>query len=345
MDVRKALTFRASSIGDCLMGKYLLENIHAEVPEARLGIVIASRGDMIRDLFAAYPWLEVIEANRRSPRSLLALLRDFHGSDLVVTQYAGKRGGRFSLTSKFFARLLARKGGLVGFADASAWNGTLYDRLLPVRSDRAIAEHERAVLMAAGIPVSLPFPKLIRLPDDAVVRKFGLEAGKYVVMHFFAGGKGRSLSPEKSRELLAVLQSVLPTDISILVSGSAADRASAQSIAGGTGAKVIAGETTVQEMMNLISRSRGVVSVDTGMAHIAAELGKPLVVLRTCLGRQWWLPEQYGADASITIFSCDEVCAAGHRYNGYPDCLGAIPVEAVAKAVRTYMLPDPVRES
>ncbi|MEK7114207.1 MAG: hypothetical protein AAB850_01520, partial [Patescibacteria group bacterium] len=103
MEIKKALTFRASSIGDCLMGKYLLENIHAAYPHARLGIVVASRAEMIRDLFAAYPWLEVIEANRRNPVSLFSLWKKYHESDLVVTQYAGKLGGKFGLASKLFA--------------------------------------------------------------------------------------------------------------------------------------------------------------------------------------------------------------------------------------------------
>lgn len=333
MRIKKALTFRASSIGDCLMGKYLLENIHAEFPEARLGIVVASRAGMIRDLFAAYPWLEVIEANRRSPRTLFSLLKNFYGSDLVVTQYAGKPGGKFGLGSKLFARLLARKGGLIGFTDVFRWNTFLYDRLVPVKAEEAIAEHERSVLAAAGVPVSLPFPKLLCRSDDSVLGKFGVEEGKFFVVHCFAGGKGRSLSPEKSRELMLALQNVLPPTISLLVSGSSADRASAESIAHGTDAKVIAGETTVQEMTNLINRSRGVVSVDTGMAHIAAELGKPLIVMRTCIGRNWWLPGQYGENAPLTVFSRDNLCASGHIYKEYPPCINAVSVEAITQAV------------
>ena len=111
MEIKKALTFRASSIGDCLMGKYLLENIHVQFPSARLGIVVGSRGAMLRDLFAAYPWLEIIEANRRSPSALFSLLKNFYGSDLVITQYAGKPCGRFSFRSKLFARVLAKRGG------------------------------------------------------------------------------------------------------------------------------------------------------------------------------------------------------------------------------------------
>ncbi|MES2203231.1 MAG: hypothetical protein V4474_02860, partial [Patescibacteria group bacterium] len=110
MPIRKALTFRASSIGDCLMGKYLLDNVHAQYPAARLGLVVASRGAMIRDLLSAYPYIEVVEANRANPGSLWRLWRAWRGSDVVVTQYAGKQGGRFSLATKVMARLLARRG-------------------------------------------------------------------------------------------------------------------------------------------------------------------------------------------------------------------------------------------
>ena len=63
--VKKALTFRASSIGDALMGKYFLENIHKEFPEAICGLLVGSRGKMLRELFSAYPWLEVWEVNRK----------------------------------------------------------------------------------------------------------------------------------------------------------------------------------------------------------------------------------------------------------------------------------------
>lgn len=333
MRIEKALTFRASSIGDCLMGKYLLENMHVQYPQARLGIVIASRVAMIRDLFAAYPWLQVIEVNRRSPKSLFSLWRDFHGSNLVVTQYSGKRGGRFGLASKFAARILTKSGGLVGFEDVSKWNGILYDSLLPVRSDRAVVEHERGALKAAGLSVSLPYPTLKYVQNDTVCAKFHLKAGEYVVAHLFAGGTSRSLSSKKSREFLVALRGALPKDIFIVVSGSSAERESALAIAHGIDVRVIAGEATLQEMMNLIKQSRCVVSVDTGMAHITAQLGKPLIVLSTCLGRNWWFPEQYGKDAPITVFSRNDLCAAGHVYKEYPACINEIDTENVALRV------------
>ncbi|TSC63797.1 MAG: heptosyltransferase I [Parcubacteria group bacterium Gr01-1014_91] len=330
MEIKKALTFRASSIGDCLMGKYLLENIHAQFPNARLGIVVGGSGAMIRDLFSAYPWLEVIEANRYSPRILRSLYRDFCGSDLVVTQYAGKAGGRFGLASKLAARLLAKDGGLIGFTDASPWNKFLYDKLVPISSSDAIAEHDRAALRAAGVPVSLQFPTLQYIKDSEVLSKFNLEAGKYVVVHLFAGNTARGLHADKKRELLVALAEKLPS-ARLIVTGGASDREEALHAADGLPARVIAGDATLQEMMNLIAQSHGVVSVDTGIAHITAQLGKPLIVLRTCVGRAWWLSGQYGSDAPITVFSCDSVCKNGHIAKAYPACMDAIDIGEVTK--------------
>lgn len=336
-DIRKALVFRASSIGDCLMGKYLLENIHAQFPQVRCGIVVANHGDMIRDLFATYSWLEVIEANRRSPKALLYLLKRFYGSDLVVTQYAGKHGGSFGLASKFVARVLAKHDGFIGFSDSSKWNGMFYDRLLPVRHDRAVAEHEREALRIAGLSVPLPFPTLECVPSDVALAKFGLKKGKYILVHFFAGNKGRSLSSEKSRELIAALHAKLP-NLQLIITGSANDRGTALSIAQDIPAIVIAGDASLQEIMNLIKESAGVVSVDTGIAHMAAQLGKPLVVLRTCLGPNWWFPEQYGNDAPLTIFSHDEVCTGGHISKDYPDCINAIDMKEVTSRTAEMIL-------
>lgn len=314
------------------MGKYLLENVHAQFPHARCSIVVASRGAMIRDLFAAYPWLEVIEVNRRSPRVLFSLFANFYGSDLVVTQYAGKKGGKFGLASKLAARILAKKGGLIGFNDTSAWNGVLYDRLIPVRRDKAVVEHDRQALRAVGLSVPLPFPTLEFVRNDSVLGKFNLEKRRFVVVHLFSGNKGRGLHPDKKRELLTALAEKLP-DTRLVISGGTADREEALRITENLPATVIAGETTLQELMNLIAVSRSVVSVDTGVAHISAQLRKPLVVLSTCLGANWWLPEQYGKDAPVIVFSRGDLCAGGHNYKEYPDCMNMVDMQEVAQKV------------
>ncbi len=318
------------------MGKYLLENIHVQFPEARLGIVVASRGAMIRDLLAGYPWLEVIEANRRSPRALLSLFKRFYGSDLVVTQYAGKQGGSFGFASKIVARLLAKRGGLVGFIDTSKWNTVLYNHLISVRSDKSVDEHDREALRAVELLVSIPFPELAYMSDESVLAKYKLTKGNYIIMHFFASNKGRSISLEKGRELLTALHARLP-DVQLVMTGSEAEKERAEYVAKDfPQVQIVAGKVSLQEVMNLIKGSAGVISVDTGIAHIAAQLGTQLTVLRTCLGTNWWLSEQYGAYAPITVFSHDESCVAGHEYKDYPTCINGIDMGQVAEKIRKY---------
>lgn len=329
IQIKKALTFRASSIGDCLMGKYLLENIHAQYPQARCGIVVGSRAGMLRDLFTAYPWLEVIEANRRNPWSLFLLWKNFHGSDLVVTQYAGKPGGRFSFGSKLFARVLAKRGGLVGFADASRWNKMLYDRLVLHTMKAAPAALEREALRASGISIAHKRPTMHDMPMQDATEKFGLVSGAYVIVHLFAGNNSRGLHPDKKRALLKALAEKLP-NTRLVISGGAGDREEALEAARGLPAIVIAGETNLQELMQIIEKSRGVVSVDTGVAHITAQLGKPLIVLASCLGLHWWGEEQYGKDAPISFFTRADLCTAGHHFQAYPHCLNGVDFETVA---------------
>ncbi len=330
--IKKALTFRASSIGDGLMAKYLLENIHAQFPEARLGIVVASRGGMIADLFTGSPYIEVIETNRRDLRGLWGLWKNFNRSDLVVTQYAGKHGGAFGLASKLVARLLARGGGFVGFHDVSKWNTFLYNILLPVRKDFPVVEHEREVLRATGLSVVLPYPRLDIEPKPEVLGTFNLTEKIYIIAHFFAGNARRSISPANARALVLKLKQKMP-EATVVLSGGGADQKTAQEIVKDIGhTQVVAGEASLQDMMQLIKFSYGVVSVDTGIAHITAQLEKPLVVMRTCLGPNWWFPEQYGPNAKVIQFTREEVCIP-HINKNYPDCINLIDMEEVVEAV------------
>lgn len=331
MTITKALTFRASSIGDCLMGKYLLDNIHQQFPHARLGIVVASRGAMIRDLLAQYPYIEVIETNRFDLRGLWRLWRAWRGSDLVVTQYRGKRAGSFSLRSKIAARLLARRGGYVGFTDDSLLSPLLFDKTVPDSDDYSPAEDERRALRAAGLAVLLSYPALEAPAQSRAVEKFALHEGKYIVVHLFSGSIKRGLAPAKQRELVRTLSAALPA-MQLVLTGGRGDAALARDAAGGEG-RSIAGEATLQEMTELIWRAAAVVSLDTGVAHMAAQMHKPVFVLSTCMGLWWWNEEQYGPDATFKVFTAPVHTVAEHVMEDYPECLNAVPAENIVAAI------------
>lgn len=315
------------------MGKYLLEQIHAQYPEARCSIIVASRADMIRDLLSAYPWLTVHEASRRNLRGLLKTIRAVWNSDATVTQYSGR--GQFSTLSKLFARLITRHGRLAGFSDPWRWNKYLYDHLVPFDSTNAFIRLEQQALSALGIPTTILKPTLRYVPDESVYGRFNLPRNSYILLHLFAGTAGRGFTREKRIEYVREMIAAFGDDYTIVLTGSSADKPYAVEAAGELPVRIIAGETSVQELANLIVGSAGVVSIDTGVAHMTIQLGVPLVVVGACFVHQWWNKEQY--DGSFAFFTQDDKCRAGHVADKADNCLNSVEVKEVIDAARLSM--------
>lgn len=311
------------------MGKYFLENVRAAFPDARCALAVSSRVGMVRDLFAAYPWLEVVEANK-DPRSLIKLF--FRGrNDLVLTPYTG---GIFPLASKLVARLIART--LIGYTDASRMNRFLYTKFIPlVGRTRAPRLLETDALTAAGVPVSIEHPTFTYLPQPQLLERLGLQKGKYVVLHLFSGGDARGLSPESRRTFVRTLVDILPADMKLVLTGSDKER---ESLGKDFPPQVVSAPTSLQELAALIATAAVMVSLDTGAAHIAAHMRKPLIVLASCVGAQWWSTDMYDLSSPHTLFTCSEVCALGHDYSGYAKCLEAISMDAVAKKAQDILI-------
>lgn len=333
MKIKKALTLRASSIGDCLMAKYFLENIHVQYPEARCGILIGQKEKMIKELFLAYPWLEIIEANRKNLLSLIKAFIRFFRSDLTVTQYSENK---FSAPSKLFARLITKRGGLIGFEDGWRFNHLIYNRLLSYTGEtekKAIFFYEQEALKAAGLNVTVKKMNLDFHKNESILKRLGLKEKQYILVHLFSGNEGRGLTYEKRKEFLDLLNKYLGKKITIVCTGSAAEAAEIDKLIIGTEIINIAGKTNIQELINLIYFSRIVVSVDTGVAHIAAHLENPLVVLTRCESYySWWSKDQY-PQKNIKIFSNLDVCKDGHKITDFPICLNTIDFNAVADFV------------
>lgn len=318
--MRNVLTFRPGSIGDCLMAKYFLEQVRAAHPSARCTIAVPDRVGMIRDLFAAYPWLEVVQT-----RSV-----GFSRRDIGVTPYTG---GAFPLRTKLFARLLSKK--LIGYTDRSPLNHFLYDALIPlVGRSRAPRLLEHDALAAAGILVSVEGPSFSYVPQPELLARLGLEEKKYAVLHLFSGSNARGLPPERKRALIDALRRELP--MPLVLTGTKKETDSLGPLQSG----IYAVHTSLQELAHLIDHSAVMVSLDTGAAHIAAHMRKKLVVLASCVGIQWWGREMYGFDELTAggdsvpkkLFERVDVCAGGHDYSGYAKCLEAIDVDEVARA-------------
>lgn len=318
MNSKGVLTFRPGSIGDCLMAKYFVEQVRAAYPAIEATIAVPTRVHMVRALLAAYPWIRVVETKAlRLPRR-----------DMVFTPYTG---GVFPLRTKLFARVLAKK--LIGFSDRSPFNRFLYDKIIPlIGRERAPRLLECDALGAVSIPVATDTPSFTYIPQAHLLPARGLQEKKYVVLHLFSGSNARGLSPERKRALIEALAATSP--LPLVLTGSKNETDSLGVLPAG----VCVAETTIQELAHLIDHAAAMVSLDTGAAHIAAHLRKPLVVLTSCVGAQWWSKDMYGREVPSVLFERADVCEGTHDYHGYAKCLDAIDPVEVAKKTASLLI-------
>lgn len=131
-------------------------------------------------------------------------------------------------------------------------------------------------------PEKLPEPEMIVDPKeaDAAIARLGLPAGTYV-----AFAPGAEFGPAKRwpapyfAELAKTIRANRP-DAQILLLGSPKDRAVCDEITAIVPeAHNLAGSTSLSEAIALISRAAAVVTNDSGLMHIGAALGRPVVAI------------------------------------------------------------------
>lgn len=327
ISLKKVLTIRAASLGDALLGKYFLENIHAIYPDAKCYLLVPMREEMIRELLSQYLWITVIEVNRKKPLSILKALIILWRTDITLTQAVSE--GKFPTASKIFARIITKKGGLIGYFDIWRHTEKIYDILLTTSVTKSILCNEKDALQALDIPISLDKPTLLSNNDEVILKKFNLHKNRYVVLHLFSGSDYRGLSRENMERIAGVVSVYVKEEsMKLILTGGYSEKDVIAEIAQLYDAIPVAGETSVEDLINLINFSAKIVSVDTGAAHIASGLKKRLIVLRCYQTKHWWMPEHYSE--RVTVLTGEKgKNETMQRNKKYPTSLNSIKSEDI----------------
>lgn len=158
-------------------------------------------------------------------------------------------------------------------------------------------EHEvtrwcRLVTEALDVPAD---PTDLRLPPPADAP---LVDGS-VVIHPGAAFAARQWPVERFAEVAAWAAS---TGRNVVVTGSAAERGTAERVAAGAGlpaASVFAGQTTMLELAALVAAASLVICGDTGVAHLATAYRTPSVVLFGPVPPRQWGPPAGGPHVAL----------------------------------------------
>jgi heptosyltransferase-2 len=267
-------------IGDALLAQPLLARLRGRHPGLRIDAVAP---DWTAPVLRRMPEIEeVIEVPFRHGELALAArvrlarrLRKRRYDEAIVLPNSFK-----SALVPFLAGIPRR----VGFRGEARYGLLNVRHRLDERAAPLMAERYLQLAEAPGRPVERPFPAARIEVDEAnlliAVSRLGLDRTRPVV----ALCPGAEFGPAKrwpARHFAALARALAARGKSVWLIGAPADRALGDEIAGlAAGEPVnLCGRTDLAAAIDLLSVAEAVVTNDSGLMHVAAALGRPLVAL------------------------------------------------------------------
>jgi len=325
--VAATLVVRAPNwLGDTVMAQPALAGLREAMPEATITVIGRwaglLRGQGLADALLSYP---ASPARRRFARALADAR-----PDLAVV-----------LPNSFEAARAARQWGArrrVGF-DTDARGFYLTDRVPLPEPRRHQVDEYRLLIEALGVTTSTGEPRL-RVPDDAAAEAEvdallgeGVPRGRGPIgLHLgAAAGPAKRWSPGGWAALADRLSGL---GLPVLLLGGPDDAEAAEAVRGlvATPPHSLVGRDRPALLPHLVSRLRGLVGADTGVAHLAAALGVPTVTLFGPTDPRLTAPRSARARIVAPGAPCApcflDVCPIDHV------CMRAIDAETVTHVVR-----------
>ncbi len=321
-------------VGDLVMAQSLFKTLKAQAPHAPIDVVTPAWG---RNLIA------------RMPEVRRAIVLDIAHGEL-------KLGKRLQLARTLRANqyehaiVLPRSAkaalpvGLAGIRQRTGYLGEhRYGLLNDIRPlDRTVLYRtvDRFVALAHTTPPAsapdCPQPQLTSTAAEqrASLKALGLSVASERILTLCPGadyGPAKRWPPEY---FAALAQRFITEGWQVWLLGSAGDRAITQTIqASAPKAIDLTGQTSLAQAVDLLALSTVVVSNDSGLMHIAAATGQPVVALYGSSDPQYTPPLSDQAQVIYHNLDCSP-CFARHCPLGHLNCLRGITPDEVAKAIK-----------
>ncbi len=306
-------------IGDALMAQPLLARLRAKLPQARIDVLApAWVAPVMRRMPEVAGVIETsFEHGKLRLRERWRLGRTLHAlgyDQAIVLPNSWK-----SALLPFFAGIPIRAGH-VGESRYGLLN--LLHRKKPGREPMAM--HYARLSEKPGTPIAEPLPEP-RLAVDAQATQATLQrfdvAGRYAVLC-----PGAEYGPAKRWPYFSELAQRL--ELPAVMLGTAKEREQCASIKG----RNLAGETTLDEAIDLLAGAALVVSNDSGLMHVAAALGRPQVALFGSSSPRHTPPLSRNARVLWLGIECSP-CYARECPLGHFRCMKELSVERVLEEI------------
>ncbi len=338
-DIRRVLVVRLRSIGDTVLATPALRALRRFLPEARIDILLE---DWVAPVLDGCPDVDsIITVKRRSQASRLRLVRELRASRYDVA---------FNLHGGTTATLLTWSSGArhrVGYADYQY--SRLHNHMSPPaallwrREKTHSVEQQLALLGWTGVPVSDLPPTRLTVTAEAAesmtakLRQAGLDDSvPFALIHPAAAFDTKKWAAQNFARLIEYLETRGLTPVVIAASGEA-DVVN-ELIAHARVAIVAFTNLSLPEVTALLAGARLFVGNDSGVAHIAAAVGAPSVVIFGSSNIWHWRPWATApAETVREDLPCQPCAGYTCREFDQPECIRRVRVEQVTAAVERVL--------
>jgi heptosyltransferase III len=320
--IRRIGLMKSTGIGDMILLSGVAKDVAAAFPEAE---TILFAGEDNRDVARLADGVEVVTLPMGSPWQAVRLLRA-RRLDVLVDF------GQWTRVEAICA-LLSGAHFTIGFDTPGQRRHRCYDETVRHAADVHELENYRRLAARLGVEShSLPVLSPNGRPVDA-------PRGPFVVFHLWPGGYRSELKEWPLSSWRELARRLTERGYSILLTGADADAARTEAFARSCEAangrvESVAGRYRLGELVDLLHRASCVVSVNTGVMHLAAAAGAPTVALNGPTSEARWGPV---GERAVSVNSELPGCGylnLGFEYDGRrTDCMCGISVDRVADTV------------
>jgi len=321
-ELRRIGVLNATSIGDTVLLSAVVRDIAAAHPQAQ---TILFAGEAMAPVLRQLDGVTVVPIRISSPRSAVRTIRaqrldavlDFDPWPRIEPVYCLLSGASFA----------------AGFRSPGQHRHYAYDASVEWLYSLHTLENHRRLAEVLGVAASSqPELRASGVVDD-------LPPDPYAVFHLWPTGVHSNLKEWSADRWRALARALAERGYSIALSGAPGDVERTREFVAGTpdldGRLLdLAGKYDLRELLDVLSGSRCVVSVNTGVMHLAAAVGAPTVALNGPTSERRWGPVgERTASVNSSLPGCGYL-NFGWEYRGErTDCMQGISVDAVLEAV------------
>lgn len=340
--IDRVLVVRLRSIGDTVLSTPSLYALKRFLPHAAIDILLE---DWVAPVLGGHPQVDniiTVEKGRTSSRVRVArrlranrydVVYNFHGGT-TATLLTWATGAKYRVGYETYQ--YARLHNQLSPSSSSLWG----------RDKTHSVEQQLALLGWTGVPVSdrprtqLAVTEPAAATVDAKLRNAGLEGVPFVALHPAAAFATKQWSADRFGR---VAQELAAQGLAVVVITAPDQTDTVEELKRNTSIPVLSlNELSLPEITALLARARLFVGNDSGIAHMAAAVETPAVVIFGSSNTAHWRPWASGAPGSAAEIVFEEMdCQPCHGYFcekfAEPECIKRVPVERVLAAIERVL--------